>query len=521
MKTLIALLLLLLSYSAFCQAPAIRWQTTIGCNGTVTPASFIIDRQGNYVIAGTSYDSCDETGTNFGWGDGWIIKTDSLGNKIWSVTLGGSDADEFFKVIQTSDSGYVAVGRTRSNPAPEANHGLTDCWIVKVDYNGNILWQHTYGGPGYDAANDVVEAPNRGLLVAADADTLGDDVTNIHGTHRSDAWMLRLKPEGLIEWQKCYGGSNVDFSEAIAVTSDNNYIITGTTGSNDGDIPSLHSTSYPRDMWVMKMDDTGRIIWSKTYGGTLNQYGSCIINTNDGGYLIGAESTSSDLDCSGNYGDYDLWAVKLDDTGKIQWQKNYGGSNEELFFTSLAKSMEGGYLFAGVSKSNDFDAAGLHGQSDILLIKTDDTGAITWSHMYGGNSGEAAGRICQAPDSTYVIEAITNSHNGDVMPHFGNSSSWLFKLGKEQPASVPQLTANGAPLVFPTITTDVVTIKYTGMRGDPNIILRNMNGTAIQVPVQYSGNEATSHLSALPAAPYILRISTSTGVYCYKLLLVH
>ena len=516
MKNIFFLICLFAVTGIFAQAPTIEWQKTIGCTSYNPVNNFIIDNQGNYLFAGIAYDSCDVTGHSFGWGDGWIIKTDTDGNRLWSVVLGADSADEFFKIIQTADNGYVAVGRTLSQVGPDTKQGLTDCWIVKLDVNGNLLWQRTLGSPGYDDADDVAETATGDLIIAGATGSAGGDVASFHGG-TLDAWIIKLNSTGTVLWEKTYGSTGTDYPMAIKKTVDNNYIITGKAGGANGDIPYLHSTSYPSDVWVMKINDTGGVMWSKTYGGYMNQVGDRIIQTQDGGYLVGAESTSGNMDVAGNYGDNDMWAIKLDDTGKIQWQKNYGGSGADVF-TSIIESKEGGYLFTGTSQSVDHDGTGNHGTSDLLLIKTDNTGNIRWSRMYGGTSGDATATSVQTSDSTYVTGGVTNSHNGDVAVHFGVTSAWVFRLNKFLPVGINNIAASNEIKVFPTVTDNLVTVKLSGGNTIPEFKLYDMTGRLMTIPCGRNNDDYTLSLSNMPGGIYVLHVISGNAFSVFKII---
>ena len=147
------------------------------------------------------------------------------------------------------------------------------------------------------------------------------------GAGDRDAWVLKLDSAGTVTWQKTYGGANVDFPYSIQQTSDNGYIMAGYTESFDeGD----------RDAWVLKLDTTGAITWQKTYGGVNEDYVTFIQQTSDGGYVMAG------LTQSFGAGDSDAWALKLDTTGAITWQKTYGGATDYKSADSIRQTQDGG-----------------------------------------------------------------------------------------------------------------------------------------------------------------------------------
>jgi hypothetical protein len=227
-----------------------------------------------------------------------------------------------------------------------------------------------------------------------------------------------------IVWQKCLGGTAEDVAFSIVQTLDGGYIVAGVTESNDGDISGNHGH---RDNWVVKLNSSGAIAWQKCLGGTGREWGRSIVQTLDGGYIVAGNTGSNDGDVSGNHGYEDVWVVKLDSSGATTWQKCLGGTGGEEAY-SIVQTRDGGYIVAGLTGSNDGDVSGSHGFGDIWVVKLDSSGAIAWQKCLGGTASEQAFSIVQTLDGGYVVAGQVLSNDGDVSGNHGSGDIWVVKL---------------------------------------------------------------------------------------------
>lgn len=222
----------------------------------------------------------------------------------WQRSFGGLANDCSQSIQQTTDGGYVTGGFSLSNL--NGNHGGADYWIVKLDTVGNIEWQKCFGGSYNDIAYFVEQTNDDGYIIAGITWSSDGDVVGNHGG--SDCWIVKLNSTGEIEWQKCFGGSNDEESYSIKQTNDGGYVVTGYTFSNNGNVSGYHG-GY--DFWIFKIDSIGIIEWQKCLGGTYDDVSYSINQTLDGGYIISGYSRSSDGDLSVNQGNSDFWVIKL------------------------------------------------------------------------------------------------------------------------------------------------------------------------------------------------------------------
>jgi hypothetical protein len=343
---------------------AIEWQKTLG--GTNGDAAYSIQQtaDGGYILTGytTSYDG-DISG-NHGYYDYWVVKLSSTGVIQWQKTLGGT-ADELpYSIQQTSDGGYIVAGITDSNNGDiTGNHGGRDYWIVKLSSTGTIQWQKALGGTGDDFETSMQKTADGGCIVAGWTVSNDGDVTGIHGNE--DYWVVKLTSTGAIEWQKTLGGTGDDYAASVQQTADGGYIVAGQTNSNDGDVTGNHG-DY--DYWVVKINSSGTVEWQKTLGGTSYDVVHSIQQTTNGNYILSGITGSNDGDVTGNNGYQDCWVVKLSSTGTLLWQKALGGSTSEEAY-SIQETNDGGCIIAAYTQSNDGDVTGNHGSEDYWIVK--------------------------------------------------------------------------------------------------------------------------------------------------------
>ena len=289
----------------------------------------------------------------------------------------------------------------------------------------NIQWEKCMGDSLFDLASTILQTKDSGYIVVGYNNCNSGNVTGNHGGY--DYWVVKLNDTGKILWQKSLGGSLNDMGWIVQQTFDGGYIVSGITTSPDGDVTGYHAgTGF--DYWLVKLSDTGSIQWEKCYGGSDDDNAGSIIQTADSGYIVVGYSYSTDGDVTGNHGNYDCWVLKLSDTGGIQWGKCYGGSNNDYGY-GIQQTIDGGYIFVGTTNSLDGDVTGLHGDYDYWVVKINDTGAIQWEKTYGGDGPESANQVQLTPDSGYIINGTSKTaNNGDVTGNHGGYDYWVINI---------------------------------------------------------------------------------------------
>jgi hypothetical protein len=427
MKTISLFAMLYLSIICCYSQPSISWQKFLGgFSGNLRSIQQTTD--GGYIIAGTSEAGDPGVSGNHGVTDYWVVRLNDDGTVKWQKSLGGTGFEAGSCILQTTDGGYIVVGSSSSiNGDVTGNHGSDDCWVVKLSDTGIIEWQKSLGGSSFDGARSIVQTTDGGYVIAGDTQSINGDVAGNHGS--SDCWVVKLSNSGTIQWQKCFGGSGADIAAYILQTIDGGYIISGITSSNNGDVSGNHGGI---DSWVVKLTNSGIIQWQRCLGGSSSEQNGSILQTSDGGYIIAGSTLSNNGDVTGNHGGVDFWIVKLANSGIIQWQKCLGGTKNEFSF-SIGHTTDGGYIIAGRTESDDKDVAGNHahdGHSDMWIVKVTNAGIVEWQKCFGGTGEDYPYSIQQTTDNGYIIAGNTNSHDGDVARLLGDdfSNDWIVKL---------------------------------------------------------------------------------------------
>jgi hypothetical protein len=342
---------------------SIVWQKCLGGTDAEVLNSIVRQTSDNgFIIGFSTYSNDGDINGNHGGVDISLIKLSSGGFIQWQECFGGTSTDQFGSLEITSDGGYIFTGTTSSNNADvSGNHGNEDVWVVKVTEDGDIEWQHCYGGTNDDWGNSVVQTSDGGFAITGRTGSTNGDVQGNHGGW--DAWVFKIDPLGTLEWQRCLGGSGYENGFGITQSTDLGLVMAGVTRSNDGDVVGFHvgSNSNSSDAWVVKLNPTGSIEWQKCLGSNLTDLLA------DGGFIIGG---------SRNYGDY--WVNRLDANGVIQWEQTFGGTMPDEL-EAINVTSDGGYILAGSTQSDDLDVDGNHSMYvyDIWVVKLQTDPATT------------------------------------------------------------------------------------------------------------------------------------------------
>ena len=285
----------------------IEWQKSLGGTASEIPQSILQTTDGGYIVAGFSRSNDGDVSGNHGSADCWVVKLTSIGTIEWQKSLGGSGYESAISIQQTNDGGYILAGYSNSNDGDvSGNHGNDDFWVAKLSVMGTLEWQKSLGGSSYDYGYFIEQTNDGGYILSGTSLSNDGDVSGNHNSQ--DCWVVKLSSIGAIEWQKSLGGSSADSGGPIQQTNDGGYILAGMSSSNDGDVSGNHGGL---DYWIVKLTSIGAIEWQKSLGGSFPEYANSIIQTNDGGFIVSGTSGSNDGDVSGNHGSNDCWVVKL------------------------------------------------------------------------------------------------------------------------------------------------------------------------------------------------------------------
>jgi len=361
---------------------------------------------GNYLVAGYVWAYPDTANYH-------IAKINDLGNVIWDTAFGGSGDDRAFNVKQTADGGYIVAGYSTSvnnGDVVQAHSGGSEAWLIKVAAAGNKQWTYTYGGNSSDTAYAVLQTPDGGYLVCGASKSSNGDLPGNKG--QTDGWVFKINSSGTVVWTKNFGGSGRDVLNNIVQNSDNTYTLSGFTFSNDGDVSGSHGQS---DMWVIKVDDTGNLIWSKTYGGSADDASFGLYTGYSGGWFVTGFTKSDDGQVTGHAGGADCWTIRLDATGNLLWQKCSGTVNDE-YAMAILPATDADFTIVGYGKPLTQPSWGGVDASDGLVIKYSNANSIRGTVFFDANSNgiKDAGEInydnatIKTQKSGFTASAISN-----------------------------------------------------------------------------------------------------------------
>lgn len=412
----------------------LQWLKTFGGSGIDQATGIVEAADGNYVIIGSSYSNDgDLSGIKNGVdSDFWALKLSKEGNIIWNKVYGGEDDELATGITLTSDGGYAISGYSRSdNCFDGSNGGFHDFWILKIDGNGNEVWCQNYGYLGSDQATSIIETKEEDILVTGFLDVSasggeGNENRGSNGTLHGvgEYWSIKMDSEGAFFWKRYFGGTNNDRSYDVIQTNDSGFIVIGASESDDFDI-SDSKGSY--DFWAIKIGAGGSLQWTKSFGGTEIDVAYSITATSDGNFLIAGDSRSFDTDVSENYGNADMWLIKMSPSGNLIWEKNFGGAEFDSAKDIIPIS-DGNYLITGSSRSSNGDASANNGQNDAWCIVVDGNGEMVFEKNLGGSSLDFSEAALYASDGSVVIVGNTESNDGDINSNKGIKDFLVFKL---------------------------------------------------------------------------------------------
>ena len=393
--------LIILFVSGSIAAPFEQWNKTFGEKGDDSANSVIQTIDGGFLVAGRS------SSKSFRY-DAYLIKTDPDGNLQWSKRFGGNLQNIFKSISKTSDGDYIIAGIT--NSARYADN--TDAWLVKIDTNGSMIWNKTFGGEFDDIANSVIQTSDGGYVLAG---AYGRDVNPF-----KYSWLIKTDAKGNLSWDKKF--DNGEF-KSIQQTKDGGFIVAG--------FKSKIKAFVETDPLIIKTDANGKLLWSKTFEKEREDSFNFVQQTSDGGYIFSGYTDSMEK------GKYAAWFYKTDEKGNEQWSKikSFGESWDDRSF-SVEQTFDGGYLFTGYTES-------IMKKRDVWLVKTDINGIEQWNKIIGGLSEDQVFSLQQTSDMGFILAGSTYSYGN------GSSDAWLIKVSSDSDIT---------PVISPTSTIIIVSI---------------------------------------------------------------
>lgn len=444
-SAILAVSLLTFSLDGFTAAYALStWAMKLGGPGTedmfrgITEAS-----DGGYIFVGET----DSFGA--GSNDAWLLRLSEEGEVEWQRTYGGGSGDTGRVVRTTPDGGYIVAGQTHS-----FSSGSSDFWLIKFDSDDNIEWQKTYGGPKSDIAHALDLTSDGGYVVAG--------FTTSFGASSKDYFVIKLDEDGVVQWQKRFGGSGEDVVRVVKQTSDGNYLVAGFT----------HSFGQGGDIMILMLDELGNVEWQKRYGGARFEEPGAIFEVSDG-YVV-LEQTASFS------GGTDGWIFKIDADGNILSQKRYNGNGfDEL--SAVRQTPDGGFVVVGETRSFGLTL------EDFWVLKFDSSANLEWQKRYGGDDIDEAEAVALTPEGGYIIAGITRSFDS------AGRDIWIVRLDSD--GNISQCT----PEVHAGITTNAAIKDTTATPIVPTITVANTAASVKNSNAQIQNTDADISMQCDPS----------------------
>ena len=547
------LLLLLLFYSCFTQSQDIIWEKSYGG----IHADYLFDAQPTadygFILAGSSLS--DKTGNksedNHGDLDYWIWKMDEKGDLDWQKSLGGSGFDLLQSIKNTKDGGFILAGTSNSPQTSkdgignkkENCKGITDFWVIKLNAKGEEQWQKTIGGNGQDELLCAFQTLDGGYMLGGSSSSTLSPKTDIteKGTidvkpdltgktekcrGNMDYWVVKLDNTGVVQWQKTYGGEYADILRSMEQTTDGGYILGGYSNSpRSGD--KTDENNGIGDYWILKIDNLGEIEWQKTYGGNGDNQLYVIHQTQDGGYITGgnSNSTSALTFLGGTVSNgTDYWVMKMNEKGEIVWSKTYDFGKVDIL-TSLVENDDHTFLIGGYAQSESTQGTkgGLQllkvvgdkeGINDYIALKISDSGEELWKKTVGSKGEDILRKLIETRDGGYLLAGTSNSKSSkDKNSNIGGNDFWVVKLKDKQKPEEVKVKIEAIPNPATTFTNIIV--GYDFEKGTASVY--DLMGRQLQ-QFEIKSRTVPVDLSNYPEGIYVVSIKTNVHTDGVKII---
>ncbi|GGB97021.1 CBM96 family carbohydrate-binding protein [Dyadobacter sediminis] len=466
--------------------PAIQWDRTFGSNGREYFESVKQTPDGGFIAIGHSESgkSGDKSQAGYGGTDIWIVKMAADGTKQWDLALGGDQGESNGYIELTPDGGYIVgatstsgVGPIKSQPPYGTDfEEMYDYWIIKLSASGTVEWDKTIGGPRREFLKSLKPTKDGGYILAGvSRSPIGNDKTKAPLAYPNsyDLWVVKLSSSGEVQWDSVLGTDNYDDGGGyIEQTSDGGYILGGYLSVE---------LNYPGDYYIAKLNQNGALQWEKTYGGPDYDQLESVLQTNDGGYLLGGWSYSGiggDKSEASNYNS-DYWIIKVDANGTKLWDKTIGAGlptdnsdevNNVSQLHSMTKTSDGGFLLGGSSYGSigPDKSEPSRGKEDFWLIKIDANGTKLWDKTLGGIGNDDMNSVELSADGGIILGGTSNSTKSyDKSENsYGGDDYWIVKMAPENPP-LPQnpirINAGGPEFMTATKKLFIADKYYAGI----------------------------------------------------------
>jgi hypothetical protein len=375
-----------------------------GGDGNDRLTDFTTAPGGGYIAVGSSASTQGDGSGAKGGLDIWIVKFNSQGEKVWHKKYGGTLDDAANTIVRTSSNNYIVLGSTLSSDGDVSGHkGDRDVWLLSIDGDGNLLWEKSIGGNAEEQLYNIKSSADGNYIMAGYTYSTDGDVVSNHGD--ADAWIVKVNGQGDIISEKTYGGSNHDAAYDVIPVSDGGNIFCGKSASIDGDASDRSSTAS--SAWFVKLNSSGAIGGKVYLGASDDDCGIVALEAMNGDYVFTGE-TNTPGEFDNFHGSNDAFVLRLSASGNVIWKKAFGGSLRDEP-ADLIETDDGNFIFAGLTVSEDGDITQLLGGEDAWIMKLNGDGNIISSSTVGGAGNDNVFKIKQLTNDNFAFAGLTGS----------------------------------------------------------------------------------------------------------------
>ena len=375
------------------------------------------------------------------------------GTLAWVETFGGSGIDQATAVVTTEDGAYMVVGSTYSNDGHFAGLKSTtdaDYFLMRVRPDGGVDWTKVYGGDDDELATGITKTSDGGYVLVGYSRSDNCFTGSNGGFH--DYYILKVDAQGNEIWCQNFGYPGSDQAQNIIETREGDLMVTGffdvsaSGGQGNDDRENSGTLHGVGEYWGIKLDADGQFFWKRYFGGSNNDRSYNVMQTNDGGFVLIGSSESDDFDITDSKGSYDYWAVKLSAEGDLEWTRSFGGSEIDIAY-DIATTLDGNFLIVGDARSNDQDVSTNYGNADIWLVEIDPQGNLIWEKSLGGSMFDSAKDLLPMNDNLYCVTGSSRSNDVDVTTNNGENDAWTVVVDA-QGTIIFEMAIGGSSLDF-------------------------------------------------------------------------
>lgn len=494
-------------HSLWAQSGAPDWSSNFGGAAYEWPKRIVATRDGGSIVIGsTNSMDGDVEGIHFGT-DIWVIKLDADGAMDWQKCYGGSGLDEGRDIIELEEGGYILAGNTNSldGDVSGVHDVFQDGWIARLDSTGELVWSTTLGGNSVDVFYSVARQGNH---ILACGSACSDDAYISGSQGGCDVWVVSLNLDGSVNQYALYGSTWNDAGYHLAPSPDGGFILAGLIGGDGGNVDTYYGYN---DIWMLKLDYDGSLQWQATLGGSGIDAPRSITVLNDGSYLLSAETNSTDGQISANAGAYDGWLVKLSASGTLQWEKSIGGPGYDGSFDAVEQDDGTLVVVSEIWSEAQTGSQTPHGGTDVVLTAFSAQGNVLWEKWYGGSMLDRPLSICQETTHSWIVAVQSNSADGDIDSLRGNDDIWVFRVSEEAPLDAQTPIAAKRPHIYPQPASQALYIETPTTRLPIRCSIYNACGSLV---FQHALDAETPlhhlQLPGLPKGFYTLELHNNT-----------